>query len=341
MEASPPRIYPLTDLTIQAHRHLGLIGIAEDADTGQRLGLVVRLCAHEQTRWTGQIDLETSWVTNLNDDEMEAWATRELEALFLVTRPEFRDSDRFGWPRRPRVIFLGGSRGALKPLDWEVRLSSAAAARGFELELVPDPGSQFRVVAERLRAGNPVGVISWRTDGAAEEVEMRLREVRPQIEFMPVTGDFANARVLSGGLLDTFEGLRFAANAPAAIEEMAVPDDPGARLRSAAAALGISRFVVVGGTPKSRADLAVAFPTELELRTVDGVSRVNRRDAAPFAEWAEIIVLWTNTPLDHSVSECFIAAARGKTAVVRVGRRGAGALVADLGDRLSNEIGGP
>jgi hypothetical protein len=98
-------------------------------------------------------------------------------------------------------------------------------------------------------------------------------------------------------------------------------------LLAACAAAGVQRVLVVGGSPSVREELRAALGVALELRTVDGTERRTQERARGDLEWAQLVVLWGATELDHKVSGHYAhppAPHRGK--LVHVARRGVAAL---------------
>ncbi len=93
------------------------------------------------------------------------------------------------------------------------------------------------------------------------------------------------------------------------------------------AAVGITRLLVVGGTPTQHAELErLLVPHGVALRCVDGASGSHSaRDAAQHLRWAEVVVIWGATPLPHKVSALYVNAPPG-TRVVKLARRGVVAL---------------
>jgi hypothetical protein len=99
-------------------------------------------------------------------------------------------------------------------------------------------------------------------------------------------------------------------------------------LVSACARAGIHRLLVVGGSPAVREELNHALGSALELRTVDGTERRTQERARSDLEWADLVLLWGGTELDHKVSTHYAhpsPALRRK--VVHVARRGIAALL--------------
>ena len=99
-------------------------------------------------------------------------------------------------------------------------------------------------------------------------------------------------------------------------------------LLAACASKGVRHLLVVGGSPSVREELRAALGTALELRTVDGTERRTQERARTDLEWADLVLLWGATELDHKVSTHYAhppAAQRGK--LVLVARRGIAALL--------------
>lgn len=93
------------------------------------------------------------------------------------------------------------------------------------------------------------------------------------------------------------------------------------------ATLGITRLLVVGGTPTLHAELdRLLTPHGVALRCVDGASGSHTaREAAQHLRWAEVVVIWGATPLPHKVSALYVDAP-SDTRVVKLARRGIEAL---------------
>ncbi len=99
-------------------------------------------------------------------------------------------------------------------------------------------------------------------------------------------------------------------------------------LVAACASAGVRHLLVVGGSPSVREELHAALGTALELRTVDGTERRTQERARNDLEWADLVLLWGATELDHKVSTHYAhppAGQRGK--LVHVARRGIAALL--------------
>jgi hypothetical protein len=75
-------------------------------------------------------------------------------------------------------------------------------------------------------------------------------------------------------------------------------------LYAALRAHGITRLLIVGGTRRQHQLLDdLACEEGIELRTVDGSGRAHsQREAIPRVAWAQMLVIWSGTPLGHKVS---------------------------------------
>ena len=104
------------------------------------------------------------------------------------------------------------------------------------------------------------------------------------------------------------------------------------RLGKAATKAGVTRILVVGGTETKWREIRSGSPAGLEWRFVDGVKSRDDRHFRGDRRWAEVIVLWSSTPLDHRVSSHFTGKNDGR--VVTVSRRG----IASLADAVSARI---
>jgi hypothetical protein len=88
------------------------------------------------------------------------------------------------------------------------------------------------------------------------------------------------------------------------------------------------RVVVVGGSPGTHDELRSLVAGGLELRLVAGTERRTSRDAKADLAWADLVVVWGGTELDHKVSKLY---ARGRgDHVVTCSRRGIAAMAATM-----------
>jgi len=77
------------------------------------------------------------------------------------------------------------------------------------------------------------------------------------------------------------------------------------RAIAALAARGMRRLVVVGGSPGTHGELRELVRTRLELRIVSGTDRRTGRDAKADLAWADLVVVWGATELNHQVSKLY------------------------------------
>ena len=86
----------------------------------------------------------------------------------------------------------------------------------------------------------------------------------------------------------------------------------------------MERILVVGGAPGVHRALQGLWPEDLVLRIVDGTDRTSRREASANLAWADVVLVWGSTELDHRVSDLYTRA--GGRKIVLVARRGVAAL---------------
>lgn len=91
---------------------------------------------------------------------------------------------------------------------------------------------------------------------------------------------------------------------------------------------GLRRIVVVGGSPSTREELRGLIADRLELRLVSGTDRRTGGDAKADLRWADLVVIWGSTELDHKISRLYTSASQGR--VVTCARRGIAALAETL-----------
>jgi hypothetical protein len=100
---------------------------------------------------------------------------------------------------------------------------------------------------------------------------------------------------------------------------------------------GLRRVVVIGGSPSTHEELRSLVDDRLELRLVAGTDRRTSRDASADLAWADLVVVWGGTELDHKVSKLYTDAKL--PTVVTCPRRGIAALaetmIAAAGRRVS------
>ena len=95
---------------------------------------------------------------------------------------------------------------------------------------------------------------------------------------------------------------------------------------------GVSRVLVVGGTPNLHAELETLFAAQpLSFTFVDGASGTHTaKDAATHLRWAQIAVVWGSTPLPHKVSKLYTDDPPAGLRVIQLSRRGIEALCQEL-----------
>ena len=102
---------------------------------------------------------------------------------------------------------------------------------------------------------------------------------------------------------------------------------------SALAAANVSRVLVVGGTEAKTREIREKSPPGVEWRFVDGTRSKDDRYFRHNRRWAEIIVIWGSTVLDHRVSSHFES--KGDDRVITVTRRSIGALADAVVEHLN------
>ncbi|HET6982751.1 MAG TPA: hypothetical protein VFI53_11465 [Myxococcaceae bacterium] len=91
---------------------------------------------------------------------------------------------------------------------------------------------------------------------------------------------------------------------------------------------GIRRLGIVGGSPSVREELRDALSPRLELRLVDGTERRTLNQARLDLEWADLMLLWGGSELDHRVSTLYTGAAPAlRRKLVHTSKRGIAALL--------------
>lgn len=88
----------------------------------------------------------------------------------------------------------------------------------------------------------------------------------------------------------------------------------------------LPRILVVGGSPRTHAELSCQADVGLEFRLVDGTAPPRPERARADIDWADAIVIWASTELSHKVSGLYAGRySRGK--LITVPRRGTAALL--------------
>jgi len=91
---------------------------------------------------------------------------------------------------------------------------------------------------------------------------------------------------------------------------------------------GIRRLAVIGGSPSVREELRDALSRRLELRLVDGTERRTLAQARLDMDWADLVLLWGGSELDHRVSTLYTGAPPPlRRKLVHTSKRGIAALL--------------
>ena len=86
-------------------------------------------------------------------------------------------------------------------------------------------------------------------------------------------------------------------------------------------ALGSRRILVLGGTSRVHQEIErKSRSLRVEWRFIEGTKAKDDRYYRPHRDWADIIVIWSSTPLDHRVSRHFTG--RSDDRVITAERRG-------------------
>jgi len=86
----------------------------------------------------------------------------------------------------------------------------------------------------------------------------------------------------------------------------------------------VRRVVIVGGNPTTRQALTRHLEG-LEVQLVDGTRGLNATRARQLRDWADLVLIWGTTQLDHNVSTLFTSSRNRK--VVTAAKRGIGGLL--------------
>jgi hypothetical protein len=67
----------------------------------------------------------------------------------------------------------------------------------------------------------------------------------------------------------------------------------------------LRRLVVVGGSPATHEELGALVGDRIELRLVSGTDRRTQQDARHDLDWADLVIVWGSTQLDHKTSRLY------------------------------------
>lgn len=100
---------------------------------------------------------------------------------------------------------------------------------------------------------------------------------------------------------------------------------------------GVSKIVIVGGSPSVREELERTLGSAVTLRLVDGTKARPSEQAKADLAWADLVLLWGATELHHKVSNQYQDGATGpmKRRLVHVPKRGIAQLLAGAIEHLS------
>lgn len=104
-------------------------------------------------------------------------------------------------------------------------------------------------------------------------------------------------------------------------------------LADAAAEAGVTRLVVVGGSPSVREELERA--AHVELRLVDGTRRRTAAEAGRDVDWADVVVVAGSSELAHKVSNLYTRDDRARGKLVVADRRGIEAIARAIVEHLA------
>jgi hypothetical protein len=90
---------------------------------------------------------------------------------------------------------------------------------------------------------------------------------------------------------------------------------------------GIRKIVVVGGSPGVHEQLRELAPGEWELRLIDGTERRTSEAARFDLRWADLVIVWGGSELNHKVSAHYTGTGPQYDRVIAVSRRGIAALL--------------
>lgn len=107
------------------------------------------------------------------------------------------------------------------------------------------------------------------------------------------------------------------------------------RLEAAARRRNVSKLVVVGGSPSVREELRAQAPVSWQLRLIDGTERRTSKDAQADLDWADVVLVWGGSELDHKVSRLYTdAPPPTRRKIVQIARRGIAALLNAASEHL-------
>lgn len=106
--------------------------------------------------------------------------------------------------------------------------------------------------------------------------------------------------------------------------------------RQACRRAGVRRVTIVGGSPAYRNELKNLAPTdrkELRVDLMSGTQQRSRRRAESNVRASDLVVIWSATELDHSVSDVY---SHSETPMVRVPHRGISRMLRHVAESLAD-----
>ncbi len=105
------------------------------------------------------------------------------------------------------------------------------------------------------------------------------------------------------------------------------------RAAQAMLAAGVRKLLIVGGSPNSHREVRDAIGGRIELKLIEGVEkRRTGKDARQQVDWADLVVIWGGTQLDHKVSTLYTGLRSPK--VITATKRSAQALAETIVEAL-------
>ena len=104
------------------------------------------------------------------------------------------------------------------------------------------------------------------------------------------------------------------------------------RMAKAMKTAGVGRVLVVGGTEKLAREIRENAPNSVDWRFENSLTSRDDRYYRSNIDWADIIVIWSSTPLPHKVSRHFEGVKDGRK--ITVTRRGIAALADEVRQHL-------
>lgn len=98
---------------------------------------------------------------------------------------------------------------------------------------------------------------------------------------------------------------------------------------------GITRILILGGTSAQHRAIDNGLNDLLQVRCIDGSGRAHATtEAAPRLRWAQLLIIWSSTPLHHKVSRAYTASQSDTLCRITVTRPGPESLCREVLDRL-------